>query len=126
MAGNGSRGGSGRSAGGSAAPKPVKAMASVSQAAFERRYQRAGKDVMDVRRYLANSDRPRYDQAANQRRDMQTNATSRNARRFYEGLRTDRATGMPQSIQAGFRNRERMSTGTKKKAGRKRSRMVAS
>lgn len=129
MAGNGSRAGSGRGAskggvGVSDAPKSIRRLASVSQAAFERRYQRADRDRMTLRRYEANSDRPRYSSESDQRRMLQTNATGNRARAFYEGLRTNRTTGMPQSLQAGFADRQRLSTGTKKKAGAKRSRMV--
>lgn len=128
MAGNGSRGGSSRSAGQGGASassvKSVKVLASVSQNAFERRYQRAGKDRMTLRRYEANADRPHYSSESDQRRMLQTNATGNRARAFYEGLRTNRATGMPQSLQAGFADRQRFTTGTKKTAGRKRSRLV--
>jgi hypothetical protein len=132
MAGANNRAGSSRAAGGgggtavSDKPKSINALASVSQAAFERRYARASRDRMQTRRYIANADRPRWDQDANNRRLLQTNATQRGARNFYESLRTDRATGMPQSLQAGFANRERRTTGTTKKAGRKRSRLVNS
>ena len=79
---------------------------------------------MYIRRYEANDSRPNYSRESNQRRELQTTATSNRARAFYEGLRTNRATGMSQSLQAGFADRQRFSTGTKKKAGRKRSRMV--